>query len=255
MTRSTDILKELEQISPAVAKISDETPYQVPVGYFDTLDTVIMARIAAGGIEENTLLDVAGKQMPQDVPQGYFDNLTDSILSKIKAQQNIQTVTEELSELSPLLAGLSKTNLYEVPAGYFENLSADITEKTTETKVVSMFSRKVWIRYAAAAVVFGLIAFGIYFFSNQSTVSGPGFPTAKTEEQINTGHGGGDFFIVEDFANAILTSSKPEIDVYQACEWTAVALLSELSVTNGGKTMEMPKFRRNMPYEEQYIKL
>lgn len=185
MTRSTDILKELEQISPAVAQISDETPYHVPVGYFDTLDTVIMARIASGGIEENSLLNVAGKQMPQDVPQGYFDTLSESILSKIKAQQTVQTATEELSELSPLLAGLSKANLYEVPAGYFENLSAGITEKTTETKVVAIFSRKVWMRYAAAAVVFGLIAFGINLFPSQSTISNSGIPTAKTEEQIN----------------------------------------------------------------------
>lgn len=186
MKRSTEILKELEQISPAVAQISEETPYQVPVGYFDTLDTVIMARIAAGGIEENSLLYVAGKQMPLDVPQGYFDTLSDSILSKIKAQQNIQTATEELSELSPLLAGLSKANLYEVPAGYFENLSVGITEKTTETKVVSMFSRKVWIRYAAAAVLFGMIAFGINFFIQQPSNGLVDFiPEIKTEEQIN----------------------------------------------------------------------
>ena len=187
MTRNTDILKELEQISPAVAQISEETPYQVPVGYFDTLDTIIMARIAVGGIEENSLLIVAGKQMPQDVPQGYFDTLSDSILSKIKAQQSIQTVTEELNELSPVLAGLSKEILYEVPAGYFENLSAGITEKTTETKVVSMFSRKVWVRYAAAAVLFGMIAFGITFFIQQPT-NGlvADIPEIKTEEQINT---------------------------------------------------------------------
>lgn len=187
MKRSTDILKELEQISPAVAQISEETPYQVPVGYFDSLDTVIMARIAAGGIEENSLLQVAGKQMPQDVPQGYFDTLSDNILSKIKAQQSIQTATEELRELSPLLAGLSKVNLYEVPAGYFENLSAGITEKTTETKVVSMFSRKVWIRYAAAAVLFGMIAFGINFFMQPTTNDfvNDDFFRPITEEQIN----------------------------------------------------------------------
>jgi hypothetical protein len=125
--------------------------------------------------------------MPQDVPQGYFDTLSDNILSKIKAQQNIQTATEELSELSPLLAGLSKANLYEVPVGYFENLSAGITEKTTETKVVSMFSRKVWIRYAAAAVLFGMIAFGINFFIQQPSNSMVAdIPEIKTEEQINT---------------------------------------------------------------------
>lgn len=76
-----------------------------------------------------------------------------------------------------------------------------------------------------------------------------------TEEQKNTGHNGGDFFIVEDFVNAIRKGSKPAIDVYQACEWTAVGLLSELSITNNSRTMEMPHFRKNMPYEEQIIKL
>jgi predicted dehydrogenase len=76
-----------------------------------------------------------------------------------------------------------------------------------------------------------------------------------TEEQKNTGHAGGDFFIVEDFVNAIQKGTPPAIDVYQACEWTAVGLLSELSITNKNRTMDMPNFRKNMPYEEQIIKL
>ena len=69
------------------------------------------------------------------------------------------------------------------------------------------------------------------------------------------GHEGGDFFIVEDFINAIRYGTKPAIDVYQACEWTAVGLLSELSVTNGGRAIDIPRFRKNMPYEEQHISL
>ena len=76
-----------------------------------------------------------------------------------------------------------------------------------------------------------------------------------TEEQNNSGHGGGDFFIVEDFINAIRTGVQPEIDVYKACEWTAVGLLSALSVTNNGKTIEVPHFRPNVPDEEKFIKL
>ena len=76
-----------------------------------------------------------------------------------------------------------------------------------------------------------------------------------TEEQNKAGHGGGDFFLVDDFIHAIRTGEKPDIDVYQAAEWTAVGLLSELSVTNGGRTIEMPKFRRNMPWEEQIVRL
>ncbi len=188
MTRSTDILKELEQISKAVAQISGETPYTLPHGYFETLGPVIMARIAAGGNEENSLLQIAGKQMPQDVPEGYFDTLPENILSKIKEQTGL-SAAEELKELSPLLAGISKSNVYEVPDGYFETLSANKTRTSTST-VVTMYSRKVWLRYAAAAVVFAMIAFGISLFIKQPpTVNNPDTAavyTPKTEQQINT---------------------------------------------------------------------
>ena len=66
-----------------------------------------------------------------------------------------------------------------------------------------------------------------------------------SDEQNHAGHGGGDFFLVEDFINSIRLGTKPDIDVYQACEWTAAGLLSELSVMNGGRTMDMPNFRKN----------
>src|SRR5688572_13429390 len=122
MTRNKDIANELEQISEVVARINPVVPYQVPEVYFETLSSVIMARIAAGGQEENSLLQVAGKQMPQDVPVGYFDTLSDAILAKVKAQPE-QTANEELAALSSLLAGISKGNVYEVPVGYFDSVA------------------------------------------------------------------------------------------------------------------------------------
>ncbi|PYI56625.1 hypothetical protein DLM86_06560 [Paenibacillus flagellatus] len=76
-----------------------------------------------------------------------------------------------------------------------------------------------------------------------------------TEEQRQAGHWGGDYFIVQDFVDAIRTGAKPPIDVYDACEWTAVALLSELSVTNGGRTMDMPDFRKASGYKDQIVRL
>ncbi|WP_409340534.1 Gfo/Idh/MocA family protein [Paenibacillus sp. MBLB4367] len=76
-----------------------------------------------------------------------------------------------------------------------------------------------------------------------------------TEEQKNARHWGSDYFIVEDFVNAVKGLEKPAIDVYDACEWTAVALLSELSVMNGGRTMDMPDFRKSASYADQIIKL
>ena len=77
----------------------------------------------------------------------------------------------------------------------------------------------------------------------------------KTESDKGAEHGGGDYYIVADFIEAIKTNTQPELNVYKAAEWTAVALLSQLSVTNGGRMMEMPNFRPNMPYGEKRIKL
>jgi len=64
-----------------------------------------------------------------------------------------------------------------------------------------------------------------------------------TEEQKATGHWGGDFFMADDFIRVIREGKKPPIDIYDACEWTAVALLSELSATNDGRSFDMPDFR------------
>lgn len=189
MTRNKDIANELEQISAVVAQINPMVPYQVPEVYFDTLSSVIMARIAAGGHEENSLLQVAGKQMPQEVPAGYFDTLSENILDKIKALPT-QTATDELATLSPLLAGISKTNVYEVPAGYFDSLADTVTTQVKEeTKVVSIFSRKLIIRYAAAAAVFTMIAFGINMVMKQQSTSVAfaiaGVDPIKTQKQFN----------------------------------------------------------------------
>ena len=78
---------------------------------------------------------------------------------------------------------------------------------------------------------------------------------SASEEQNRAGHGGGDFFLVQDFVDAIREGKKPDIDVYQACEWTAVGLLSELSVMNRGKTIDVPNFRAAKTFEDQEIKL
>jgi predicted dehydrogenase len=76
-----------------------------------------------------------------------------------------------------------------------------------------------------------------------------------TDEQKAAGHWGGDFFIVQDFIDAITKGVRPSIDVYEACEWTAVGLLSELSVMNGGKEIHMPDFSKSVPYKDQIIKI
>ena len=43
------------------------------------------------------------------VPEGYFENFAALMLQKIKAEQ-VESASEEMGALSPLLAGLSKKN-------------------------------------------------------------------------------------------------------------------------------------------------
>ena len=68
------------------------------------------------------------------------------------------------------------------------------------------------------------------------------------------GHGGGDYYIVQDFLDAVRGIKKPAVDVYEACEWTAVALLSSLSVSNRGRAIDMPNFRTNL-MKEKIVKI
>ena len=76
-----------------------------------------------------------------------------------------------------------------------------------------------------------------------------------SDDQKNAGHGGGDFFLVHDFIQAIRDNKQPYYDVYKAAEWTAVGLLSDLSVTNGSRAIEVPHFRPKMPREEMFTKI
>lgn len=148
----------------------------------------------------NSGLPVNNSPTPFSVPEGYFDGLAASILAKVKGQS--PTAAEELNELSPLLASLSKQMPYGLPAGYFEdNLSAlpafmqesespllasigkelpyavpqgyfdqlpqQVLAAVSQPKgkVVPLFSRT-WMRAAVAAVMGGVIFLSGYQYFN-----------------------------------------------------------------------------------------
>jgi len=120
------------------------------------------------------------------VPQGYFEGFAAFVLQRIKAQEAV-SASEEISALSPLLAGLSKKMpfsvpegyfskntealsglvneevlpevlqnakemLYAVPTGYFENFPNIILKKVNpkQAKIISINSARRWMRYAAS---------------------------------------------------------------------------------------------------------
>lgn len=141
-------------------------------------------------------------QNPFAVPEGYFEGVAASVLSKIKGQQ-APSASQEIAELSPLLAaiprsmpfavplGYFQTTLeelpfltgedpqsailslvervtpYEVPAGYFEDLPEQVLNKVAPKAKVVPIVRRRWMRLAAAAMITGIIGLSGYFFFAQ----------------------------------------------------------------------------------------
>jgi len=64
------------------------------------------------------------------------------------------------------------------------------------------------------------------------------------EEAQQTGHGGGDFFVLKDFIDAIKNKVPPYIDVYDAVAWSSIVPLSAESVQKGGIPIPIPDFKK-----------
>jgi hypothetical protein len=207
MNKASTILNELKELSPAVAAINRQLPYQVPAGYFDTLADTINTRIVNGASLPET-----GKENPYQAPEGYFDSLAANIMNRIKATEAgspreelsflspvlnnldkkfpfsnpveyfeelpenvvagikaVDFVNEELENLSPLMNGLKGKQVYEVPANYFDIVPGIVLDRIKQQNalVVVVDFRKRMFRYAAAAVVIGIMAWGAWMYSGK----------------------------------------------------------------------------------------
>ena len=169
MTQRDNILQELNELKSTLATVTPQNVYTVPVGYFDGLAARVLNRIKAmeakNAVEEldylSTSLSNISRQMPYTVPAGYFEGLAEKAMQWVRESSDYQTAKEELETLSPLLSGLKKTMPYSVPDGYFETL----VEKRNKpaAKLVSITKQK-WFRYAAAAVVTGVVVLAGFLF-------------------------------------------------------------------------------------------
>lgn len=164
MENSADILNELKELSPFIARLEKINVFTVPAGYFENLSADILLGISSerGGIINTPLNFVS-----VDVPRGYFENLSDQIMDKIKAQNT----ADELKSLSPMLYSIQNENVFEVPAGYFDGLAGTVVSKIKpqQTKVVVMKKRSnTFIKYAVAAAFTGVMALGVFKFTNSN---------------------------------------------------------------------------------------
>jgi hypothetical protein len=61
---------------------------------------------------------------------------------------------------------------------------------------------------------------------------------------LDSGHGGGDFFVLKEFCEAVQSGNRPAIDVYDAVTWSAIVPLSVESAARGGAPVAVPDFKR-----------
>ncbi|MGQ9632494.1 MAG: Gfo/Idh/MocA family protein [bacterium] len=71
----------------------------------------------------------------------------------------------------------------------------------------------------------------------------PEFWREASEIARETGHGGGDFFVIADFVGAILAKKPPIIGIHEAMDMTLPGLISQRSILEGGRWMEVPDSR------------
>jgi len=193
MTQNANILQELKDLNSPLADIESQNIYSVPVGYFEGLINQVINRIKAieakNSAEElsylSPMLNGISRQMPYSLPIGYFQGLEEKLMQSIRESSDYQTADEELEALSPLLSGLKKQMPYTVPQGYFEDLHTEVTNKANANpKVISISSRK-WYRYAAAAVIVGIVALAGFLFVNNKFNNDPKIAFKKFEKNLD----------------------------------------------------------------------
>ena len=65
-----------------------------------------------------------------------------------------------------------------------------------------------------------------------------------SQQAAGTGHGGGDFFVVNEFLRAVRSGGPSPVDAYDAAAWSCVIELTGKSIAQGGAPQEIPDFTR-----------
>lgn len=181
-----------EEIPSLLKDVRKSNPYQVPQGYFEGFAGSIINRLKAQETDSpreeleflSPVLSKLNKKIPFSTPEGYFDELTGNVVAGMKA---IDFVNEELENLSPLMSSIKTKNVYSVPPDYFSLFPETVLNRVKDhkpAKVVSMTFGKKLMRYAAAAVVAGIIlTAGILFLNKKDVTVQPG-TLANTEETL-----------------------------------------------------------------------
>ena len=186
MNSRKQIQEELTELKSLLPLEKGPEVYSVPQGYFEGFAASVLQKLKAEPAESvseelhsiSSLLAGISKKMPFSVPENYFTENTEG-LSGLVSEEVMPDFLQENKQLP-----------YTVPAGYFENLPQAVLIKVNpkEAKVIPISSSRKWMRYAAAAIITGVIAISsvLYFGNNQSVdpASQPGEWVAKKLKNV-----------------------------------------------------------------------
>jgi hypothetical protein len=143
MKKNQEIWKETNAVSPLVASISSENPYEIPVDYFNDLAgscLIKTGRSKLSALSENDFEDFSSETSTKH----HEENETDFSLEK------------------------SNANPYQMPADYFSNFEKELHQKiAAEKRGGLVVSIKNWKTWAAAACIVGILGLAIYTTSNK----------------------------------------------------------------------------------------
>lgn len=71
----------------------------------------------------------------------------------------------------------------------------------------------------------------------------PRWPVESEEAARRASHGGGDYFVMKSFVDAILTETTPYFDVYKGLDMSIVGIQAYRSALANGAPVELPDFR------------
>jgi hypothetical protein len=172
------IQNELSALNSSLPAEKIGEAYTVPEGYFDKFVSSVLERIQLEGTSPkdelshlSPFLSRISKKMPFSVPDDYFAQAVEEIPALVNDD--------------PLLPGVSKSIPYQIPANYFEELPARLislaktpqtdNKKTSGAKVIA-FGPARWVRFAAAAILVGVLALGSVLYLNTRNASEGGNP-------------------------------------------------------------------------------
>lgn len=137
---------------PLLGAVGKKNPFNVPDGYFDSMQQQISSRIAIESVSSSD------SKSSLTVPEGYFDTLEDQIMSSIRM--------EKLKESA-------EDGGFTVPENYFDSLNDAIKlkagfAKSKDAKVRTLVPS--WLKYAAAACIMISASTGFYLFQKSGSI-------------------------------------------------------------------------------------